>query len=52
METANQITDWFSLFVIVGALITSFVYRNGKDLLSIRIYIITSFYFQLDCQCF
>jgi hypothetical protein len=47
METANQITDWFSLFVIIGALITSFVYRERKDLLSIRIYILASIIFNL-----
>lgn len=47
METANQITDWISLFVIIGALIISFTYRNRRDLLSIRIYIVASFVFNL-----
>ena len=52
MEIANQITDWFSLFVILGALITSFIYGNRKDLLSIRVYIITSFIFNLIAKVF
>ena len=47
METANQITDWISLFVILGALITSIVFRNRTDLLSIQVYIIASFIFNL-----
>jgi len=52
METANQITDWISLFVIMSALITSFVYGNRKNLLSIRVYIIASFIFNLIAKVF
>jgi len=47
METANQITDWISLLVIIGALIASFISRSRKDLISIRIYIIASLIFNL-----
>jgi hypothetical protein len=47
METANEITDWISLFVILGALITSIVFRNRTDLSSIQVYIIVSFIFNL-----
>ena len=52
METANQITDWISLSVILGALITSIVYRNRSDLLSIQVYIIASFIFNLIAKVF
>jgi hypothetical protein len=47
METANQITDWISLFVIIATLIISFAYRDRQNLISIRIYIIASFIFNL-----
>jgi len=52
METASQIIDWFSIFVIISSLITSFVYTYRRDLLSIRIYIITSFIFNLIAKIF
>jgi hypothetical protein len=52
METASQITDWISLFVIIGALITSFIYRQRKDLLSIQAYIIASFIFNFIAKIF
>jgi len=52
MEIANQITDWFSLLVIIAALIISFIYRKKRELLSIRIYIIVSFVFNLIAKIF
>jgi len=47
METANQIIDWISLFVIIATLVVSFIYRTWRDLIPIRIYIIASLIFNL-----
>jgi hypothetical protein len=50
METANQITDWLSLFVITVTMIISFGYRNRRELLPIQLYIILSFIFNLTAK--
>src|ERR1700712_4215995 len=42
METANQITNWLSLTVIIITFITTLFYRNRKNLAPIRLYIILS----------
>ena len=52
METANQITDWFSLFVIIVAFVISVRHRDKKDLLPIQIYIIVSFLFNFIAKFF
>jgi hypothetical protein len=42
METANQITNWLSLTVIIIAFIITLYYRNRKNLIPIKLYIIVS----------
>ncbi len=52
METANQITNWLSLIVIIATFIITLFHRNRKNLLPIKLYIILSIIVNLILNIF